>query len=580
MAALEEIALLYDDDAYVEAMEVAAAPRAGAIGLMGRQVAGKEFLNALLLHGAWSSLVGVVSSDTSAESLKRFCFGHPSAQWRQRRLTVVWERRLLDDFSPRPAPVLHLPGPLDSRHAWIRQGTAAGAYALSGVTHTLCSDQIARQICELVTAPYEPFDSLVCTSRAVVAMVRAVAGAYTDFLRDRFGGSPRLIPRLELIPLGVDTKRFQPATPEERAGFRAELGIAENELAVLFVGRLSHHAKAHPFPMFAGLGHAARAVDRPVRLILCGWASNEAVRRAFLEGAAAFCPEVRLTLLDGHDPRWRSGAWKAADVFTSLSDNIQETFGLVVIEAMASGLPVVASDWDGYRDLVVDGETGLLVPTLMLSGATTGVTSRLLLGEINYDVFLAECSQASAVDPAAAAAAYARLLGDAALRRQMGEAGRRRALEHFAWPVIIAAYERLWYEQDEVRRNWIAREGGRQTDDLGPALYPAPERSFAGYPTAWLSSGDPLQAVAVPEHRVERLTTMPLTNHVAERRAGDAATIHDVLSAAAQPRPISALVDVLHRAGHSSRAAHATLAWMLKYGLLRHSPSESAAPGS
>jgi glycosyltransferase involved in cell wall biosynthesis len=51
-----------------------------------------------------------------------------------------------------------------------------------------------------------------------------------------------------------------------------------------------------------------------------------------------------------------------------LSDNIQETFGIVPIEAMAAGLPVVVLDWDGYKNTVRDGIDGFRVPTLM-SGA-------------------------------------------------------------------------------------------------------------------------------------------------------------------------------------------------------------------
>ena len=572
MQLLDEIAILYDDDGFVEPAGVAADPREGAIGLMGRQVAGREFLNALLLHGQLSSLVGVVSSESSAETLKRFCFSHPSAQWRQRRLSLVWEHRLIADFYARPSPVLHLPGPLDSRFAWVRQGVGSGACAFSGVTHTLCSEGIARQLCELVTAPFEAFDTLICTSRAVVDMVRAVAGDYADYLSDRIGGTPQLVPRLALIPLGVDATRYQPPSPEERARYRGELGIADEELAVLFVGRLSHHAKAHPFPMFAGLGQAGRQIDRPVRLILCGWAPNDAVRRAFLDGAAEFCPEVRLTLLDGHDPHWRAGAWKAADLFTSLSDNIQETFGLVMIEAMASGLPVVASDWDGYRDLVEDGETGLLVPTRMIAGATAGVTARLLQGEINYDVFLGETSQAIAVDPAAAAAAYTRLLSDAALRRQMGEAGRQRVLTEFAWPRIIAAYEQLWFEQDAERRAWLASHSSCHGRRSGPALYPDPECSFAGYPTAWMHAQDRLVATHVPADRVERLVALPLTNHVAERRIADPALIRSVAAQATAPQLVSELVALFESTGVSRQVALATLAWMLKYGLLQEPP--------
>ena len=55
-------------------------------------------------------------------------------------------------------------------------------------------------------------------------------------------------------------------------------------------------------------------------------------------------------------------ALAAADLFCSPADNLQETFGLSVLEAMASSLPVVASDWNGYRDLVLHGRTGWLVP--------------------------------------------------------------------------------------------------------------------------------------------------------------------------------------------------------------------------
>ena len=69
--------------------------------------------------------------------------------------------------------------------------------------------------------------------------------------------------------------------------------------------------------------------------------------------------------------------WSAADVFTSLSDNIQESFGLTPIEAMASGLPVLVSDWDGYRDTVTHGAEGLVVPTVMPpAGSETPPTAR------------------------------------------------------------------------------------------------------------------------------------------------------------------------------------------------------------
>ena len=114
--------------------------------------------------------------------------------------------------------------------------------------------------------------------------------------------------------------------------------------------------------MFAGLARAAQMTGRPVHLILSGWAADNDQLRFYLAGLQTFAPGIPVSLVDGQDEMLRFGVWQAADVFSSFSDSIQETFGLVIIEAMACGLPVVASDWDGYRDLVVDGETGFSFP--------------------------------------------------------------------------------------------------------------------------------------------------------------------------------------------------------------------------
>ncbi len=563
------LALLYDDSAYVEAQ---GPPRqAGGeapAGLMGRQVAGREFLDAYLTHGCARELVVVVWDPAGASSLRRLCEG-PAPGRPRRTLRVV----PMDEFSDRfcsysPAPVLYTPCPPDPSFAWTRRQRGPGAFALSGVTHTLCTAGAARVLCDLVTAPYEPYDALICTSAAVVRMVRAVTGAYADYLRDRFGGAPALRPRLETIPLGVNPDRFRPATPAERAARRAALNVADDAVAVLFVGRFTPHAKAHPFPMFQGLARAARATGQRVHLILSGWAPNDALMRAFLDALHAFAPGVPTSVVNGMDPDLRFGVWHAADVFTSLADSIQETFGLVIVEAMASGLPVVASEWDGYRDLVADGETGLLVPTCMVRDATADATLRLLLGATDYDGFLAECSQAVTVDPEAACEAYGRLLRDAALRRRMGEAGRRRALERFTWARVVGAYEELWREQDAERRARVER-GPARPSSAGPPCYPAPEVSFGGYPTRWLDEGSQVEATPGAEAQLARFLTLSLCNYAGQRRVCDEGVLRALLAAAAVPRSVGELEDVLRSHGAAHEPARATLAWLLKYGLLR-----------
>ena len=248
-------------------------------------------------------------------------------------------------------------------------------------------------------------------------------------------------------------------------------------------------------------------------------------------------------------------------MFASLPDNVQETFGLVILEAMAGGLPVLASDWNGYRDLVVDNETGFAVPTYSPRGAAAGATLRLLFGETNYDHFLAECSQTFTVDPVAAADRLARLVSDAPLRRRFGDAGRARVLNSFAWSHVIRRYETLWAEQAGDLPEFAPRRSG-------PARYPELSQAFAQYPTRWLEPSTVLERVPgaeLPDH--------PLTSVEAHRRIADFARIERVLSA----RALQTLDEWIANfaSGETDRnAAAATVAWLLKYGVLRPVPLE------
>ncbi len=563
------IALVYDDDAYVEA-------GGAALGLMGRQVAGRSFLQALLSHGSFSEMAALVPERDSAASLLQVWRDHPATGTRSRTLRVIERGQLHGTLFPSsPATILHAPQPPDPALAWARQQAGPHAFALTGVTHTLCSPQAVALLTSLVTAPFEPYDALVCTSRAVANMVREVTGAYALYLEDRFGGKPRRkssspVPvRLETIPLGVDIDRFHPADGAERAAARQSLGIAGDEVAILYVGRLSHHAKAHPYPMFRGASEAAAATGRRVHLMLAGWAAHPAVHDAFQDGARHFAANVRTSFVDGRDPQARRSVWHAADVFISPSDNIQETFGLAVVEAMASGLPVVASDWDGYRDLVDHGRTGFLVSTSMVNGATATATARLLIGELNYDHFLAECSQATAVDVGETAAALARLVGDPELRRRMGAAGRSRACECFAWPKIIRAFEALWCEQEAERASRSSSAAGSTSwqGASGPAAYPAPEQTFGGYPSRCLDDADRLLPAVGHGDSLDALLEMPLTHHAPTRRVLDPALLRAAVALA--PCSVADLDRYWFQSGVERGVGRATLAWMLKYDLLR-----------
>jgi starch synthase len=283
--------------------------------------------------------------------------------------------------------------------------------------------------------------------------------------------------------LGVHTEDFV-FTDQDKAAVRASLEVDADTLVVLFMGRLSFHAKAHPLAMYQALETAAKASGKSVVLIECGWHANDFIAKAYVDAALLACPSVRMVTLDGRKAEDRHAAWAAADVFCSLADNIQETFGITPIEAMAAGLPVVVSDWDGYKDTVRDGIDGFRIPTTMpAAGLGADLAYRHALDIDTYDMYCGHTSSLVAVDIAAAANAFTQLFSSPELRQRMGAAGRQRAREVYDWQHIIAQYEALWAQLTEIRL--------AQGQNLPPPAHCWPARmdpfyAFASYPTRTL----------------------------------------------------------------------------------------------
>jgi hypothetical protein len=114
---------------------------------------------------------------------------------------------------------------------------------------------------------------------------------------------------------------------------------------------------------------------------------------------------------------------------------------------MAAGLPCLVSDWDGYRDTVVDGETGIRIPTWMPApGMGAAIADAYSADNLTYDLYVGYASQMTAVEVPAFADALVAMARDPGLRRRLGEAGRRRARALYDWRVVVPAYQDLWSE--------------------------------------------------------------------------------------------------------------------------------------
>ena len=359
--------------------------------LMGRNAAGQSFLKGFFLHSAATEFW------TQTQSKEHFEQFAATAKENGRAEKIRALNRVSLDQLAKPGAIYY-PGPGIGEQAFLRSHFGHSAWSICGITHTTSSARAMDSIVNILTSPVYPWDALICTSHAVKNNVSKILQAQADFLKDRLGISKLVLPEMPVIPLGVHAKEFA-YSPLAKTKARESLGIAPETLVVLFAGRLSFHAKAHPLAMYQAIQKASNTTGKKITLVECGWFANEFIEKAFSQAAKVAAPNVGLISLDGRDGDLRNAAWACADVFCSLSDNIQETFGITPVEAMAAGIPVVVSDWDGYKDTIQDGVQGFRIPTLMpYAGFGRDLALRHALEMDTYDQYCGNSCALIAVD--------------------------------------------------------------------------------------------------------------------------------------------------------------------------------------
>jgi hypothetical protein len=273
-------------------------------------------------------------------------------------------------------------------------------------------------------------------------------------------------------------------------------------------------------------------------------------------------PSVAFHHVDGGD-RDVAEVWSAADIFCSLSDNVQESFGLTVIEAMAAELPVVVSNWDGYREAVRHGENGILVDSYLPSISLADAAYRYVSGMDNYDQFIGGLSQFCMIDLRQAADWFVRLAGDEGLRREIGAAARRTIEAAYEWRVVLPRYRELWREQ------FAAVESARQGDSARSTTWRRydPALVFAGFPSARLNADTSLASGPQFADWNELARQAGVVANAAVLIGDDDFRALRALFSDGQTRTVTqALAPIpAERQGRVFRALH----WLVKIGLLR-----------
>lgn len=410
------------------------------VPLGGAQVAETAMADALLRH---RPLAEVCFVPTTAQSARQFT-GLVAPDPAGADGTVVAP----EDLARWPGQsVIFQNSPRLHEAAGLRAMFGRASWPAVGLTHALSGTDgmLAALFGAQPSGLAAPFDRLVCTSKAgerAFTELQRQARASVE-LAGYDGGRPAPASRLRthVIPLGIDSGRFIPgrSSPGSRASVRARLGADDEDVVFLYCGRFSAEYKMDPFPLLAAFA-TAFPDDAGVSLVMAGDTSG----RGHVEIpaiAARLGIGRRVSVVPDPSAAVKLQLYQAADVFVSFSDNLQETFGLTVVEAMSCGLPVLVSDWSGYRETVVHSETGFLVPTHWR--APDDYSSRVSVFAADPALHLL-FSREVTVDVAAAATAMRTLAVNRGLREELGGRGRDRVLRTYSWPVVMTAYQELF----------------------------------------------------------------------------------------------------------------------------------------
>lgn len=539
-----------------------------AKGINGRRVAGESFLRGFFRHADVAEFVSLAHNRSDHDAFATVA----------KNLGVQKPLRPVFLHNPTqltPTEVVFYPSPLNARECWRRAPFGNAAWALCGITHTTATQRVMDSVFDIRSAPQMPWDALICTSASVQSSMRTLMVLAEEHLARRFPGSVLPArPLLPVIPLGVHCDDHRPDAKAGKA-LRDRLGAGKQDIVISTIARLTADEKFDPFPLFIALEAAAPTLAKQggrFHLAFCGQFRPDRWKTAFAEGARQLAPSISYHHLDGGNPTERKATLSASDIFIFPIDNLQETFGLAPVEAMAAGLPVIVSDWDGMKD-TVPPEVGIRVPTEMTRlGDTTYLSLRHHGGTDSYLQYLGQISALTRLHIGQLTHAINRLATDQALRTRMGAAAKAHADRHYDWRVVIPQMQELWGEQTAMLAH-ARTKGGALVAPLNPARLPngpAVELMFSSYPTSPAPDADrKLRAVALgPRPNVAQ--TFALRQYSASQRLIETpARLQQVADAFAASKATGATVaEIATQLKLSNSVVVRSALWLLKYHFL------------
>ncbi|MDI9365459.1 MAG: glycosyltransferase family 4 protein [Flavobacterium sp.] len=248
-----------------------------------------------------------------------------------------------------------------------------------------------------------------------------------------------------VIPIGIDQSLFNRIDRIEKNKFRKKYNLKEDIISFFVLTRFSPSDKADILPLLRSLKFNQNIDNSAIHIYLCGgdtYFGAEDYIEYLREEIADLDISKYISIIVSNDRNATIEMLKSADVFISPSDSVQETFGITPLEAMSCGLPVIVSDWNGYKETVINNETGFLITTTFFDnskvwdnfqGYSDYTTQHLLLGQsviVDTDLIIEKCLLLSQNSDF-----LLKMSNNAFVHSQ-----------NYSWKSVIQSYEKVWNE--------------------------------------------------------------------------------------------------------------------------------------
>ncbi|MCB1049565.1 MAG: glycosyltransferase [Acidobacteria bacterium] len=348
----------------------------------------------------------------------------------------------------------------------LRQMYACEPFPITAMIHSLDGKTIFDQAVRLNYAECAPFDAIFCSSRAGQSAMQHLNEQAKAIHGRQFCG------QLPHIPLGVDEDLLR--LPTDPSDLRKKMRIEPHHSVVLVPGRISSSTKMDLLPLLRHWNQWTQQApfDKTILVIAGGAESGDLQQLSRWIEELGLRDTVRVRANFPYE--LKASLYSMADVVLSPSDNTQETFGLTLLEAKLFGKPVIASDWNGYRDLIRDGIDGYLIPTY---SAKPNWASWWEL----FDPVLAQFYQSQMVglDWGRLKTNLQNLLKEKTRATALGQAGAEHCRQHYVWSQVIHQFTQQWQQLK-------AQAAVSESKKAAKTYYPSYEQLFATYPTTWL----------------------------------------------------------------------------------------------